>query len=189
MFWPALRALSIGELSEDQVRWLRETFALTEGPRTEGPAAQDSIAHRTLTDDQRVPLVLDLACMDGTAWVFTLFQTTEDKPSAPFVETQRAAFRTAIDHLGLELVEIQPPATSDEVLIPYAEPTYTPESAFRAHWALPDDLELVWPHLGVVRDAPREVKKVKLRELMLTPAWNLAPAAVHRQAQRFLDDD
>jgi hypothetical protein len=177
MLWPALRALSIGELSEDQVTWLRETFDLTDGPRTEGPGAEDSLAHRTLTDEAGVELVLDLASMDDTAWVFTLFQTTGDKPSAAFVETQ----------LGLELVEIQPAATADEVLLVYAESTDTPESAFRARWALPDDLDLVWPHLGVLRDTPREVKKVKLRELMLTPAWNLAPAEVHRQAQEFLD--
>ncbi len=187
MLWPVLRALSIGELSEDRLAWLRETFSLTEGPRTEGPAVEGSLAHRTLTDEDGVELVLDLTGLDDDAWVLTLFKTTGDTPSAAFVEGRRAAFRAAIDHLGLELVEIQPAAAADEVLIPYAEPTRTPESAFRAHWALPDDLELLWSHLGVRRDAPRDVKQVKLRELMLTPAWDMAPARVHQQAEAFLD--
>jgi hypothetical protein len=109
MLWPALQALSIGELSEDQVAWLRETFGLTEGPRTEPPAAEDSLAHRRLSDEDGVALVLDLACMNDDAWLFTLFQTTGDKPSAAFVETQRTAFREAIDHLGLRLR--RPPPT------------------------------------------------------------------------------
>lgn len=187
MLWPALRALSIGELSEVQLTWLRETFGLTDGPRTEGPGAEDSLAHRTLTDSDGVELVLDLAGMDGDAWVFTLFQTTGDKPSAALVETQRAAFRGAIDHLGLELVEIEPAATADEVLVISADPADAAQSAFDGHWDLPDELDLVWPHLGLLRDAPREVKEVKLRELMRTSAWYEAPAGIRRQVRVFLD--
>ncbi|MEV0291657.1 MULTISPECIES: hypothetical protein [unclassified Kribbella] len=187
MLWPALRALSLGELSEDQLTWLRETFGLTEGPRTEGPGAADSIAHRRLTDERGVELLLDLACMDDDAWVFALFQTTGDKPSAAFVEAQRAAFRAAIDHLGLELVEIEPAARADEVLVAPADPADTAESAVGGHWFLPDELELVWWHLGLRRDAAREVKEVKLRQLMLTPAWNEAPDRVRREVQEFLD--
>ncbi|WP_432879502.1 hypothetical protein ACQPYH_33200 [Kribbella sp. CA-245084] len=187
MLWPVLRALSIGELTDDQLTWVRETFGLTDGPRTEGPAAEDSLAHRTLTDEHGVELILDLAGLDDDAWVFTLFRTTAENPSAVSVEGWRAAFRAAIDHLNLELVEIQPAATADEVLLAYSEPTYTPESAFRAHWAFPDELDLLWPHLGLLRDAPRKVKQVKLRDLMLTPAWDLAPASLHQQAKEFLD--
>lgn len=187
MLWPALRALSIGELSEDQVLWLRETFALTEGPRTDGPAAQDSIAHRTLTDDQGVPLVLDLACMDGTAWVFTVFQVTGDPPSAAFVETQRAAFRAAINHLGLELVEIQPPAKADEVLIIPEDPDVAAASAFDLDWDLPDELDLVWRYLQVRQDAPREVKEVHLRAMMQSSVWKEASTRLRREAQEFLD--
>jgi hypothetical protein len=189
MLWPVLRALSIGELSEDQLTWLREAFGLTDGSRTEGPGAEDSLAHRTLTDEVGVEVVLDLACMDEGAWVFALFRTTAENPSTAFIESWRTHFRGAIDHLGLELVEIQPAATGDEALIVYAEPTRAARSASRAHWVLPDDLDLdrLWPHLGLLRDAPREVKTVRLRELMLTPAWDLAPEALHRQAEDFLD--
>ncbi|WP_327636835.1 hypothetical protein OHB24_00155 [Kribbella sp. NBC_00482] len=187
MLWPVLRALSIGELSEDDVTWLRETFALTEGPRTEGPAAEDSLAHRTLTDEQGVELVLDLAGMDDDAWVFTLFQTTGDKPSAPFVETQRGAFRAAIDHLGLQLVEIEPPAKADEVLIIPEDPEVAATSAFDLDWDLPDELDLVWRYLRVPHDAPREVKDVKLRALMHTLVWKEASPRLRREAQEFLD--
>lgn len=144
MLWPALRALSTGELAEDQVTWLQETFGLTEGPRTEGPGADDSLAHRRLTDSDGVELVLDLACMDDDAWLFTLFQATGDKPSAAFVEAQRAAFRAAIDHLGLHLVEIEPAAKADEVLVVPVDPADAAESAVGGHWFLPDELELVW---------------------------------------------
>lgn len=186
MLWPALQALSIGELTEDQVGWLRETFGLTDGPRTEAPAAEDSIAHRKLTDDG-VELVLDLACMNGNAWLFTLFQLTGDKPSAAFVETQRAAFRSAIDHLGLKLVQIEPPATADEVHVIPEDPDVAAASAFDLDWDLPDELALVWRYLHVRPDAPREVRAVKLRALTRTLVWREAPARLRRQTQEFLD--
>lgn len=187
MLWPALQALSIGELSEDQVTWLRETFGLTDGPRSEPPGAEDSLAHRRLTDSDGAELVLDLACMNGEAWLFTLFQTTGDKPSAALVETQRAAFRAAIDHLGLRLVEIEPPATADEVLVIPEDPAGAAASAFDLDWDLPAELDLVWRYLRVSRDAPREVREIKLRALMHTMVWKEAPARLRREAQEFLD--
>ncbi|WP_329402745.1 hypothetical protein OG523_00905 [Streptomyces virginiae] len=53
------------------------------------------------------------------------------------------------------------------------------DSAFGFHWDLPyDDLDRVWPHVGLREDARREVKEVKLRELMRTPAWSAAPTAL-----------
>ncbi|WBQ07307.1 hypothetical protein [Kribbella sp. CA-293567] len=187
MLWPALQALSTGELSEDQVSWLRETFGLTEGPRTEPPGAADSLAHRRLTDPDGVELVLDLACMNGEAWLFTLFQTTGDRPSASFVETQRAAFRAAIDHLGLRLVEIEPPATADEVLVVPEDPATAAATALDLDWDLPAELDGVWRYLQVRPDAPREVRAVKLRALMDTMVWKEAPAQLRREAQEFLD--
>ncbi|WP_329453619.1 hypothetical protein OG894_44665 (plasmid) [Streptomyces sp. NBC_01724] len=36
------------------------------------------------------------------------------------------------------------------------------------------------------REAPGEVKAVKLREVMLTPAWPQAPGSLHREAEEFL---
>ncbi|WP_433007505.1 hypothetical protein [Kribbella sp. CA-294648] len=187
MLWPALQALSTGELSEDQVSWLRETFGLTAGPRTEPPGAADSLAHRRLTDPDGAELVLDLACMNGNAWLFTLFQTTGDKPSAAFVETQRAAFRAAIDHLGLRLVEIEPPATADEVLVIPEDPATAAATAFDLDWDLPEELDGVWGYLRVSADAPREVREVKLRALMNTMVWKEAPARLRAEAQEFLD--
>ena len=185
MLWPALRALSHGELTADQLRSLRDTFQLTDAPRTEGPGAAQSIAHRFLTDDAGTPLVLDLARTGENGWVFTLFHTGQ-QPAAATVEAHRAAFRAAVDRLGLTLVEITPAATADEVLVASAEPSDAPDSALGAHWSLPADLEHVWPHLGLLPDAPREVKEVKLRELMRTPAWADAPEPVRSQAARFL---
>jgi hypothetical protein len=186
MLWPALQALSIGELTDDQVSWLRGTFGLTEGPRTEPPAAEDSIAHRRLTDDG-VELVLDLACMNGDAWLFTLFQVTGDKPSAAFVETQRAAFRAAIDYLGLKLVQIEPPATADEVHIIPEDREVAVASAFDLDWDLPDGLAGVWRYLRVHPDAPREVREVQLRALTRTLVWREAPDRLRRETQEFLD--
>ncbi|MFB7114114.1 hypothetical protein [Streptomyces sp. NPDC056190] len=81
---------------------------------------------------------------------------------------------------------------ADQVLdVPvYAEPhpgtAEVPESALGAHWHLPDELDGVWPHLGLRKDAPREVKEVKLRELMRTPAWTAAPTGLRSQAEEFL---
>ena len=187
MLWPVLRALSIGELSEQQLTWLRETFGLTDGPRTEGPAAEGSLAHRTLTDEQGVGLLLDLTGMDDDAWVFTLFMTTADTPSAQFVEHQRAAFRAAIDHLGLDLVEIQPPAKADEVLIIPEDPDVAAATAFDLDWDLPEELDLVWRYLHVRQDAPREVKEVQLRAMMQTSVWKEASTRLRREAQEFLD--
>ncbi|WP_405438489.1 hypothetical protein OG373_13795 [Streptomyces avidinii] len=186
MLWPALRALSHGELTPDQQQWLIEAFRLDATPRTEGPGAASSIAHRSFTDDNGTRLVLDLARTGESGWVFALFYP-EQRPSAGTVEDHRALFRAAIDRLGLTTVEITPAATADEVLVPSLEPSGDAESAFGSHWDLPyDDLDRVWPHVGLRADAPREVKEVKLRELMRTPAWSAAPTALRLQAEEFL---
>ncbi|HET6739736.1 MAG TPA: hypothetical protein VFH76_12405 [Kribbella sp.] len=187
MLWPALRAHSVGKLSDAQVTWLRERFGLTEGPRTEGPAADGSLAHRRLTDEQGVPLVLDLTAMERDGWLFTLFQVTADKPTADFVAKQRAEFRAAIDHLGLKLLEIEPAATADEVSLVTLSAEDEQLDAFDGVWDLPDDLNRIWFHLGLLRDSPREVQEVKLRHLMRTSGWRQAPERVRRQAQEFLD--
>ncbi|MGW1404073.1 hypothetical protein ACWCRF_36840 [Streptomyces sp. NPDC002405] len=169
MLWPALRALSHGELTSNQLHWLSNAFQLTDAPRVEGPAAAQSIAHGSLTDESGARLVLDLARTGESGWVFTLFHTGQ-QPSAGTVEAHRALFRDAIDRLGLTLVEITPAATADEVLVTPPEAAEVPESTLGTHWHLPDELDGVWPHLGLRKDAPREVKEVKLRELMRTPA-------------------
>lgn len=186
MLWPVLRALSHGELTSDQLRWLRGRFQLEEAPRTEGPGAAKSIAHRSFTDDTGTRLVLDLARTGESGWVFTLFYEGQ-RPSTGTVEEHRALFRQTVDRLGLTLVEINPAASADEVLVANPAPPGTPESAIGAHWDLPyDELDRVWPHVGLREDAPREVKEVKLRELMRTPAWSAAPSALRHQAEEFL---
>ncbi|MEU2451108.1 hypothetical protein ABZ605_13695 [Streptomyces sp. NPDC012765] len=186
MLWPALRALSLGELTPDQQRWLLGTFQLDATPRTEGPGAAGSMAHRSFADDNGTRLVLDVARTGESGWVFTLFYPGE-RPSPDTVEDHRALFRAAIDRLGLTTVEITPAATADEVLVPSVEPSSDAESAFGSHWYLPyDDLDRVWPHVGLRADAPREVKEVELRQLMRTPAWSAAPTALRLQAERFL---
>jgi hypothetical protein len=188
MLWPALRALSHGELNPEQLRWLLVRFQLEEAPRTEGPGAKQSIAHRSMTDASGTRLILDLARTGESGWVFTLFYAGH-RPSAGTVENHRAMFRDAVDQLGLTLIEISPAATVDEVLVTPPAPPGAESSAIGAHWALPDNLAHVWPHLGLHADAPQEVKEVKLRELMRTPAWSSAPTALHHQAEEFLRGD
>ncbi|WP_336317949.1 hypothetical protein [Streptomyces lavendofoliae] len=94
-----------------------------------------------------------------------------------------------MDRLGLTLVEITPAAAADEVLVPETEPADRPDFALGAHWDLPGELHRVWAHVGLRRDAPREVKEVVLRELMRTPAWAAAPGGLQRQAEAFLAGD
>ncbi|MFG2668931.1 hypothetical protein ACGFY6_32425 [Streptomyces sp. NPDC048387] len=177
-------ALSHGELTPGQQQWLFVTFGLNELPRTEGPGAAESIVHRSFTEDTTgVALLLDVARLGGSGWVFTLFYRGE-RPSAGTVEEHRALFRAAVGRLGLALVEITPAATADEVQVPSSGES---ESSFGAHWDLPyEDLEHLWRHLGLRGDAPREVKEVKLRELMRTPAWSASPETLRLQAERFL---
>ncbi|MGV9277748.1 hypothetical protein [Streptomyces griseosporeus] len=187
MLWPALRALSHGELTPAQQQWLVHSFQLNDVPRTEGPGAAGSIAHRSFTDDHGTRLLLDLARTGDSGWVFTLFHTGQ-QPSVGTVAAHRALFRDAIARLGLNLVEITPAAAADEVLVVPPAPASVPESAIGAHWALPDQLDLLWSHVGLSKDAPREVKEVKLRELMLTPGWPSAPAGLRSQVEDFLSD-
>lgn len=187
MLWPALRALSHGELASGQLRWLFRAFQLEEAPRTEGPGAGKSIAHRSFTDGMGTRLVLDVARTGDSGWVFTLFYQGE-QPSAGTVQAHRQLFRDAIDHLKLTLVEITPAATADEVLVATAIPSGVPESSFAANWDLPNDLDRVWQRVGLRGDAPREVKEIKLRELMHTPAWSGASEDLRRQAEAFLLD-
>lgn len=186
MLWPALRALSYGELTLDQVQWLVGTLELDPVPRTEGPGAAQSLAHRSFTDDAGARLVLDLARTGENGWVFALFFHAGQWPSDGTIEAHRARFRQVIDQLSLTLVEIDPAATADEVHVVPAEPAGAPDSSFAAHWDLPGELDRIWLHVGLRVDAPRQVKEVKLRELMGTPAWRTAPAGLRSQAEAFL---
>jgi hypothetical protein len=186
MLWPALRALFHGELAPDQLRRLLGTLRLEEAPRTEGPGAARSIAHRSFAGETGTRLVLDLARTGESGWVLTLFFDGE-LPSTETVEGHRVLLRDAVERLGLTLIEITPAATADEVHVVPPPPPGTPESGIGVSWDLPyDELDQLWPHVGLRRDAPREVKEVKLREVMRTPVWSDAPQTLHRQAEAFL---
>ncbi|MFF3244275.1 hypothetical protein ACFYWY_11190 [Streptomyces sp. NPDC002870] len=188
MLWPALRVLSRGELTSDQLQQLLGTLRLEEPPRTEGPGAARSIAHRSFTDDTGTRLVLDLARTGESGWVLALFFDGEP-PSTDIVEGHRVLLRDAVERLGLTLIEITPAATADEVHVVPPPPPGTSESGIGVSWDLPyDELDQLWPHVGLRKDAPREVKEVKLREVMRTPVWSVAPFALRRQAEAFLRD-
>ncbi|WP_324783992.1 hypothetical protein [Streptomyces sp. H51] len=187
MLWPALRVLSQGELSSDQLRRLIGTLRLEETPRAEGPGAAKSLAHRSFTDDTGTRLVLDLARTGESGWVLALFFDGEP-PSAGTVEGHRVLLRDAVERLGLSLVEITPAATADEVHVA-PPPPGSAAPGIGVSWDLPhDDLDQLWPHLGLRKDAPREVKAVKLREMMRTPVWSAAPESFRRRAEAFLRD-
>lgn len=186
MLWPALQVLSQGELTSDQLRRLLGTLRLEETPRTEGPGAAGSIAHRSFTDDTDTRLVLDLARIGESGWVLALFFDGEP-PSAGTVEGHQALLRDAVERFGLTLVEITPAGAADEVHVMPTEPA--PESGIGVSWDLPyDELDQLWTHIGLRKNAPREVKVVKLREVMRTPVWSAAPIALRRHAEAFLRD-
>lgn len=185
MLWPALRVLSHGELTPDQLRRLIGTLRLEEIPRAEGPGAAKSIAHRSFTDDTGTRLVLDLARTGESGWVLALFFDGEP-PSVDTLEGHRILLRDAVERLGLTLIEITPAAAADEVHVVPPSPSAS-EPGIGVSWDLPyEDLDQLWPHLGLRKEAPREVKEVKLREVMRTPAWTAAPQSLRRQAEIFL---
>ncbi|WP_444961795.1 hypothetical protein [Nocardiopsis sp. M1B1] len=192
MLLTALMAFSNGELTPEQVRWLHEALRLEENtPRTEGYAAGASIAHRTFTDDEGHRLVLDLGRIGEDTWSFGLHFEKGERPSTETVENHRALFRELMSQFGLTLHKIDPPATADEVgrtFVP-PRPDNREEDTLGLAWDLPyDELDHMWFHLGVGKDAPREVKEVKLRELMSTRVWSVAPERLRSQAEEFLRD-
>ncbi|MBP0453946.1 hypothetical protein J5Y04_31045 [Kitasatospora sp. RG8] len=186
MLWPALRVLSHGDLTSHQFQELLGVLQLERTPRTEGPGATKSVAHRALASDTATRLILDLARTGTSGWVFSLFFDGEP-PSTATVEDYRVLLRGTVERFGLALVEITPAASADEVHIVPSEPVGAPESTLGPAWDLPyDDLSQMWSHIGLRRDAPREVKEIKLREVMRSPAWPAAPAKLRRQAESFL---
>ncbi|MFF3359877.1 hypothetical protein ACFYWN_46750 [Streptomyces sp. NPDC002917] len=185
MLWPALRALAYGHLTSDQLTWLLDNFGLTKNVRVEGPGAAQSTAHRPLVDEQGTALVLDLARTGDSGWVLTLFHNGQ-QPAAATIEGYRKGFRDAVRQLELTLVQVEPPASADEVLTTPAAPDEA-NSPFGPHWdPAVGQLGRLWTHLGLDRQAPGVVKAVKLREVMLTPAWPQAPGSLHREAEEFL---
>jgi hypothetical protein len=186
MLLPALLAFSHGDLTSDQVQWLHDALQLEEGtPRTEGYGAAASIAHRTFTDSTSDHLVLELGRVDEDTWAFSLYFEGE-KPSTETVESHRTLFRDLIEQLGLTLIEITPAATADEVAVVSPQPDNL-EGGVGVYWDLPyKELDQAWFHLGLRKDAPREVKEVKLRELMSFPIWSVAPEPLRSQAEEFL---
>jgi hypothetical protein len=188
MLWPALRILSIGELTSDQLTSLIDTLQLDEVPRTDGPGADMSIAHRSFTDATGSRLVLDLARVSDTGWALALFFDRE-KPSRDTIDDYRRKLRHAMERLGLRIIEVIPAATADEVFVTPPSPPGTPDSYIVRFWDLPyENLEQLWPHLGLLKDDPREVKEVRLREIMRSPAWPSAPPTLRAEAESFLRD-
>ncbi|WP_017590624.1 hypothetical protein [Nocardiopsis ganjiahuensis] len=187
---PALRMLSQGSLTDDQHQQLLSSLQLDESPRTEGPGAAMSVAHRSFTTDSGNQLVLDLATTGESGWILALFYDKQGgPPSDETVENHRVLFRGLAEQFGLHILDVVPAATADEVFVVPPAPYGTPESAIGVSWDPPHEtLEQLWPHLGLREDAPREVKKVKLREIMRTPAWAAAPEALRFQAENFLRD-
>ncbi|NJP34172.1 hypothetical protein HCJ94_19825 [Micromonospora sp. HSS6-12] len=120
--------------------------------------------------------------------MFTLFFDGEP-PSIDTVEGHRTLLRDTVERLGLTLIEVTPATTADEVHVPPQEPGGTAEPTIGPSWDLPyDDLNQLWPHVGLRKNAPKDVKAVKLREVMRSPAWSAAPLALQRQAESFLHD-
>lgn len=189
MLLPALVAHSYGNLTPDQVQWLRNTLQLPEGtPRSKGIGAKTSIAHRTFTDGVADHLVLELGRSGEDGWLFSVY-FEGGRPSTATVESHRTLFRNLIEQLGLTLIEITPPVTADEVFVPSPQPGNV-EGGVGVYWDLPyKDLDQAWFHLGLHKDAPREVKAVKLRELMSFPIWSVAPEPIRSQAEEFLRDN
>ncbi|MDE3724910.1 hypothetical protein PWG71_26290 [Nocardiopsis sp. N85] len=189
MLLPALVAFSYGDLTADQVRWLHDTLRLEEGtPRTEGYGSKSSIAHRVFTDGMSDHLVLELGRVGENTWAFSLYFEGE-RPLAETVESHRMLFRNLIEQLDLSILEITPAATADEVFVASPQPGDNVEGGVGVYWDLPyKELEQAWSHLGLRKDAPREVKAVKLRELMSFPIWSVAPEPLRSQAEEFLRD-
>ncbi|MFI7134123.1 hypothetical protein ACIBQ1_51240 [Nonomuraea sp. NPDC050153] len=184
MLWPALRVLAHGDLAADQVRQLIGVLGLDEVPRAEGPGKEASLAHRAFTDDTGARLVLDLSKAGASGWVLSLLSAA-GQPSPETVESHRRRLRAAAEHLGLTIVQVDPARTADEVFLPAAPD----EGAIGQSWDLPyDELDHLWPHLGVRADAPREVKKVRLEAMTRAPVWADAPDKLRRQAAEFLRD-
>jgi hypothetical protein len=191
MLLPALMAFSNGDLTPEQVRWLHDALQLEEGtPRTEGYAAEASIAHRTFTDDEGHRLVLDLGRIGEKTWAFGLHFKKGERPSTETVENHRVLFRDLMSQLGLTLHKIDPPATADEVGRTFVPPQPgNVEGGVGVYWDLPyKELDQAWFHLDLPKDAPREVKEVKLRELMSFPIWSVAPEPLRSQAEEFLHE-
>ncbi|MFG1892212.1 hypothetical protein ACGFIR_30650 [Micromonospora sp. NPDC049051] len=188
MLWPALRVLSQGELTSDQLQHLLSILQLEQAPRIQGPGAAKSIAHRAFADSVDTRLILDLARAGESGWVLTLLFEGEP-PSADAIQAHRALLVDTIEQCGLTLIEVAPAATADQVHVPPQEPIGTAEPGIGPSWDLPyDNLDQLWPHVGLRKDAPRDVKAVKLREVMRSSVWSAAPPALQRQAESFLRD-
>lgn len=79
--------------------------------------------------------------------VLTLFHTGE-QPATATIEGYRSRFRNAVHQRELALVQVDPPASADEVLTTTAAPDEA-DSSCGAHWhpAL-EALSRLWAHLG-----------------------------------------
>ncbi|MYZ33640.1 hypothetical protein GT002_00485 [Streptomyces sp. SID4917] len=109
-----------------------------------------------------------------------------EPPAADTIDRHRVLLRGAVERFGLTLIEVTPAATADEVHV-VSSPPNMPEPAPVRSWDLPyEELDQLWAHVGLRQNDPQEVKEVKLREVMRTPAWSAAPPLLRRQAEAFL---
>ena len=184
---PVLRMHARGKLTDEQYRWLLNTLRLEETPRTEGPGASASIAHHAFDNGIGNHLIIDLGKVSEEGWLLALFYDKRGElPSDATVDEHRLLFRGVAEQLGLKIVSVSPAATADEVFV-MPQPHGTMEIGDPISWDMPyDTLAEMWPHLGLSQDAPWEVKRVKLLEIMRAPIWAVAPRELRGEAEAFL---
>jgi len=175
--------LAHGELLPAVVGELSASLDLDPSPRADGPGATASIAHRSWTVDG-TRLVLDLARAGERGWVVALFFDGAPPPATE-VAQWRVRLRDALEAAGLDLVEVTPADRGEDVFVPTEVAAIDPGFADPRD-VLGDDLELLWPRLGIHADADRSVKIAHVQALMAGAAWRSATPQLRRQVAAFL---
>jgi len=185
-FYGALSVYAMGDLTREQVHTIVRMLGLVETPRTEGPGADASIAHRDQPHDGQRRLVLDLSCIGGDGWLMTVFFEGEP-PSDELLEPYRKQMLSLVRELNLKIIKVDPPRTAEEVYLPPVPVGLVVEWPAGAYWDLPcQTLDHLFWHFGLREDAPFEVRRIHLEHMMRQPIWRHAPAELRREAEEFL---
>ena len=186
MIFTALRLIAAGALTDAQRRELFDALEVAPGARTEGPALDGGVAHRAWTDGTGRRLWVDVSELGGHGWVLSVLYDGPP-PGDDVVAGYRRQFRELVDRFGLQLVEVEPPVTADEVYVMTPQPS-RPEDSEPQQWPWQHQtLDDVWRYLQVGREAPREVKVAALRGwIAATPLWARAPQPLRHEAEAFL---
>ncbi|MFE5288982.1 hypothetical protein ACFRAQ_28795 [Nocardia sp. NPDC056611] len=173
-----------GHLDQERLEQIRAKLGLTKMGRLSDWQDED-FGWRDISHDGDSSLMLNLWRHSEDQWSILISAADDIDLSDQEIARWRTIFTTAVLDSGLEITDFKVTAPPHRESY---ETTWWNENWLRTtHWDLPaQNLEELWPVIGVHPSAAEVEKRDKLAIFMTSPTWQPAPVELREQAENFI---